>query len=228
VNEHVLIIGVGPGIGASVARVAARRGAQVTLVARSEAFVSELTRELVADGVDAAAVVADAAFEPGLTAALAGVVAERGAPTLLVYNAVDPTPPGLPSQLDPEAVTMALETNVIGAVVAAMYLIEPMRAASGGTLMFTGGILATRPFAAYSSLSVGKAALRAYALCLHQELRNDPQLHAVTVTVGGTVAPGGEFDPDAIAERMWQAHEQRESGRVGEITYAGSARERNA
>jgi len=219
--DHVLIIGVGAGIGASLARRAAAEGARVTLVARSERVTGPLVQQLQADGVDAAAVVVDAAYEPAFTATLEQVIAERGAPRLVVYNAVDPTPAGPASTLDPEGLTMALETNVTGAVVVTNAVLEPMRAAGGGTIIFTGGVLATRPFAPMTSLSIGKAALRSYALCLHQELGTDDPVHAVTVTIGGMVEPGTAFDPDAIAERMFDVHARRDRGRLGEVAYDG-------
>jgi NAD(P)-dependent dehydrogenase (short-subunit alcohol dehydrogenase family) len=220
-SEHVLVIGAGPGIGAAIARRAGAAGARVTVVARSEATLTPLLAELHGQGVDVHGVLADAAYEPAFTAVLEGIVAERGAPTLAVYNAVDPTPDGPPTGVEPEFLTVSLETNVTGALVLVQGVLEPMRAAGGGTILLTGGILALAPWAAKSTLSIGKAAMRSLALCLHQELGADDPVQVVTLTVGGMVRPGGAFDPDDIAGRMWHAHQVRESGDGGEITYAG-------
>jgi hypothetical protein len=33
-------------------------------------------------------------------------------------------------------------------------------------------------------------------------------VHVATVTVCGPVAPGGDFDPDDIAEHYWALHQQ--------------------
>lgn len=221
-SGHVIIVGVGPGLGSALARRAARDGAKVTLIARRPDLIGTLPASLGATGADVAAVAVDAAYEPALTAALARVVTERGAPTLVVYNAVDPTPAGAPSELDPEGLTMALETNVTGALVTVLATLEPMRAAGGGSIIFTGGVLASKPMAAMTSLSIGKAALRAYALCLHQELDVDDPVNAVTVTIGGVIRAGTAFDPDQIADRMFAVHLDRERGRGGEIIYRGA------
>ena len=220
--EHVIIVGVGAGLGSALARRSAREGSRTTLVARRPDVVEELAANLAAAGADVEAVVVDAAYEPAFTAALERVVTERGAPTLVVYNAVDPTPSGKPSELDPEALTMALETNVTGALVTVLATLEPMRAAGGGSIIMTGGILGSRPAAAMTSLSIGKAALRAYALCLHQELAADDPVNAITMTITGVIKPGSPFDPNDIADRMFEAHRDRETGRGGEILYRGS------
>jgi NAD(P)-dependent dehydrogenase (short-subunit alcohol dehydrogenase family) len=219
--EHVVVIGAGPGLGSAICRHAAHEGARITAIARTASTIDPLIQELTAGGFDAAGFLADAAYEPQLNETLERVVAERDAPTLVVYNAVDPGPPGTPSALDPEFLTVSLETNVTGAVVTVSSLLEPMRQAGGGTIVLTGGILATRPHQSMTALSIGKAALRTYAACLHQELAGDDAVNAITVTVGGVIRPGGAFDPAAIAGRIWHAHKMREQGINGEITYAG-------
>ena len=218
-SEHAVIVGVGPGLGASLARTCAASGMAVTMIARRPDVIEPLAQQLRDGGTDAQAVVVDVAYEPAFTAALEQLVATRPTPTLAVYNAVDATPPGPPSTLEPEAVTMSLETNVTGAVVLVGALLEPMRATGRASIIITGGVLAVRPMAAMASLSIGKAALRTYAMCLHQELGTDDPVHAATVTVGGVIAPGSDFDPDAIAERMLAVHADRESGRGGEVMY---------
>jgi NAD(P)-dependent dehydrogenase (short-subunit alcohol dehydrogenase family) len=219
--EHVLIIGAGPGIGASVARTAAAAGARVTVVSRSSATLDPLVDELAGSGHDVAPYIADAAYEPRFSEVLARIVDERGAPTLAVYNAVDPAPKGPGTSVEPEFLTVSLETNVTGALVLVQGVLDPMRAAGGGTILLTGGVLAVKPWSDMTALSVGKAAMRTLALCLHQELADDP-VRVITLTVGGMVRPGGGFDPDRIAERMWMAHLGKELGERGDIRYSGA------
>jgi NAD(P)-dependent dehydrogenase (short-subunit alcohol dehydrogenase family) len=85
--------------------------------------------------------------------------------------------------------------------------VAPRMAARGsGSILLTGGMPA--PVAAYTSLSLGKAGLRTLAAVLHEHL--GPQgVHVATVTVGGYVEPGGDYDPDDIAEHYWRLHVQR-------------------
>ncbi|MBC7644830.1 MAG: SDR family NAD(P)-dependent oxidoreductase [Thermoleophilia bacterium] len=221
-NDHVLVIGAGPGLGASIAREAAARGARVTVIARTASTVDPLVTELSAAGADVEARCADAAHEPVFRVVLEQVVADRGAPSLCVYNAVDPTPLGKPTELSPELLTVGLETNVTGALVAVQSLLGAIRERDGGgTIILTGGVLATKPFAGMAALSIGKAAIRTLALCLHQELGADDPVNIVTVTIGGTIRAGGAFDPTRIAARFLEVHTTRERGEKGEISYRG-------
>ncbi len=61
-----------------------------------------------------------------------------------------------------------------------------------GTFIVTGGMPA--PVAAYTSLSLGKAGVRALTQML-DEYYGPAGFHVATVTVYGGVAPGTAFDP---------------------------------
>jgi short-subunit dehydrogenase len=87
-----------------------------------------------------------------------------------------------------------------------------------GTLLFTGGGLALAPSSAAAALSVGKAALRAWVLALHDAL-SEHGVHATTVTIAGTVRPGTHFDPDRIADTYWQQHNQLRADWQAEVVY---------
>jgi uncharacterized protein len=87
-----LITGASGGIGADLARIMARRGHPLALVARSEdlltALASELADELAGSGAPAALVVALDLESPDATAVLAARLAEAGfEPGILVNNA---------------------------------------------------------------------------------------------------------------------------------------------
>ncbi|MBV8219473.1 MAG: hypothetical protein JO325_13485 [Solirubrobacterales bacterium] len=55
-------------------------------------------------------------------------------------------------------------------------------------------------------MSVGKAALRAYALALSEDQRPNG-VHAATVTIVGNIGEQG-FEPDTIASRYLELHLQ--------------------
>ena len=73
-----------------------------------------------------------------------------------------------------------------------------------------------------SALSIGKAAMRSLALCLHQEIGEQDPVHLVTITIGGVIKEGTPFDPAGIADTFWNVCEARDFGRGGEIIYRGA------
>lgn len=214
----VLVIGVGPGIAASVARRFARAGHPVGLISRTRENL-ELVASAVSDfGVPVSAHRADAAREAELTAAIDRVVAELGTPDLLVYNAGVIQTDG-PGELDHGQHQAAYAVNVLGALTAAAHLAPRMAASSGGTIIITGGM--PRPSPGMVSLSLGKAGVRALTELLAH--RYGPcGIHVATVTVYGAVAPGTPFDPDQIAELYLHLHEQAPHQWDHEVAYTGA------
>jgi NAD(P)-dependent dehydrogenase (short-subunit alcohol dehydrogenase family) len=200
--RHLLLVGVGPGLGSAIARRFAREGYRVTLVARSAATLDPIAQELGAAGAEVASIQADAGEPDGLRDALAPVFAAHGAPRVVIYNA------GLMAfddllTVSPEQLADAYAVNVIGAVTTAQVAVPAMRAAGGGTLLFTGGGFADALPATLATLSLGKVTLRATATMLARELREDG-IHAGSLTILGQIAPGTPLDPDRIADAYWE------------------------
>jgi NAD(P)-dependent dehydrogenase (short-subunit alcohol dehydrogenase family) len=197
-----IIVGVGPGIGAAVARRVAREGLAVGLIARREATVDAVLEGL--GDADAVGVTADVTDEDGLRTALDEIIDRFGIPELVVYNAalVQRDTIGeltAPQQLDAWAV------NVVGAITTVAHVAPAMVTAGGGTIVMTGGM--PQPDPELTSLSLGKAGVRALVELLDQAYR--PRgLHVATVTVAGAVAAGGPYDPDDIADQYWRLHQQ--------------------
>ena len=88
-----------------------------------------------------------------------------------------------------------------------------------GTVLFTGGGFALAPSPDYTSLSVGKAALRAYAHALHAE-QQETGVHVTTVTIRGFLKPGDErFDPEVIAPVYLELHQRPRDQWQAEYVY---------
>lgn len=49
----------------------------------------------------------------------------------------------------------------------------------------------------------------AYARMLHDELASD-DVHVAHTAIGGRIAPGGDHEPDDVAEVLWRHHTERE------------------
>jgi NAD(P)-dependent dehydrogenase (short-subunit alcohol dehydrogenase family) len=197
-----IIIGAGPGIGISVARRVAREGLTVGLVARSEATVDAALTAL--GDTEALAVTADVTDEAGLRTALSEIVDRFGAPELLVYNAALIRSDEV-GELSAQQHLEAWAVNVVGAITAVAQLAPRMSLAGTGTIVLTGGM--PEPMPEQTSLSLGKAGVRALTQLLARAY-GPAGIHVATVTIAGAVAAGTPFDPDVIAERYWQLHQQ--------------------
>jgi hypothetical protein len=91
---------------------------------------------------------------------------------------------------------------VIGAVVTAQLAVLAVRAAGGGTLLFTGGGFADALPESMATLSLGKLTLRGVATMLARTVRDD-DIHAGSLTILGQIGSGTPFDPDRIADADW-------------------------
>ena len=87
-NDKVAaILGVGPGLGAAIARRFAREGFAAALMARNEDGLSGIRRKIEDDGAKALTVSADATDPASVEAAFERVRSELGDPEVFVYNA---------------------------------------------------------------------------------------------------------------------------------------------
>jgi short-subunit dehydrogenase len=207
--RHLLIVGAGPGLGASVGRRFAQGGYRVTLLARSTDGLGKLAKGLAETGAVVDTVTADASDPDGLRATLSSLYAGDGAPGVVVCSASMLAQDSLLSS-DVTHLHQAFDVDVVSAVVATQVAAPAMRAAGGGTIIFTGGAWADYPMAMFSTLSIGKAALRSAATLLGEELADDG-IRVASVTIAGQIAPGTAFDPDRIAERYWTIVESGDS-----------------
>ncbi len=109
--------------------------------------------------------------------------------------------------LAPADLEAELRLGVIGALAATQAVWPAMREAGRGTVLWTGGGLARAPQygTAVSALTAAKSALRGLAFAAAPELAA-AGVRLATITVAGTVAPGGPFDPGLIAEAFWAVH----------------------
>ena len=217
--RHLLIIGAGPGLGGAIGRRFAQGGYHVTLMARSAGGLGTLAKGLADTGAVVDTVTADAGDPEGLRATLTSLYAADGAPGLLVCSASMLAQDSLLTS-DVAHLHQAYDVDVVSAVVATQVAAPAMRAAGGGTIIFTGGGWADYPMAMFSTLSVGKAALRSAATLLGAELGDDG-IRLASITIAGQIASGTPFDPDRIAERYWSIVESADNWQ-SEFRYEGT------
>ena len=216
--RHVLIVGAGPGIGTSFARVALGFGAQVTLSARSASKLEQLTSELAGEGPVIDSVVADAADPEALRESISNYAMTCNVPIdCALFNVSTWVPGGLDSDLD--GITDGLKAGVVSALAMAQAVIPRMRELSSSRIFFTGGGTADSPMTASFGLGLQKSALRNLAVALDKDLA-ETSIRVRTLTIRGSIAPGTDFDPDLIAKALWSSADER--GVEKEFTGAGN------
>ena len=221
--RHLLLVGTGPGLGAAIAHRFAREGYRLTLVARSEETIATIAQELRAAGTDVAVVQADAGDPERLRAALSPLFAAPGAPGapgVVIYSAALAASDELLT-VSPQQLADAYAVDVIGGVLTAQLAVPAMRAAGGGTLLFTGGGFADALPPTLATLSLGKVALRAAATMLARQLRDD-NIHAGSLTILGQIVAGTPFDPDSIADAYWAICNEQPDAWRDEYRFAGA------
>jgi len=202
-----LILGAGPGIGRALALAFAREGYDIALAARYTEKLTAITSDVVTQtGRAARAFEVDAGSERSVSKLIDVIAAEMGMIEVAIYNAASLTH-ATPTLLSPDALSADLKVNVLGALAMAQRVTPAMRDAGHGTILFTGGGFALEPSAAWTSLGIGKAALRNLTFALAQELGKDG-IHVATVTVHGFVQSGTQFDPTQIAKVYVDLHRQ--------------------
>lgn len=213
-KRTIVIIGAGSGLGNAVGKQFGKNEYRVVLLARREEALRGYEAEFCSEGMEVHTHVADAAAGDSLRAALDWVQQEFGAPDVVVYN-VGITTPDTPEMSGDELVRH-FRADVAGAYDCARLVATDEFAAKGGAIIFTGGGLALYPVHFFTPLSIDKAALRALAYTLHEQLA--PRgIFVGTVTVSGTIGGDAFFAPERIAEAYWQLNAER---KACEIIYA--------
>lgn len=199
---HCIIIGTGPGLGEAIARKFGHNGYLVSVVARNEVALAQQTERLCAGGISARYAVADAGNAAELANALEQVQEASGPCDVLVYNAAVLRSDG-PLDVTPDLVRAEFDVNLVGALQSAQIVAPHMIDQARGAILFTGGGLAFEPYPEWTSLALGKAALRSLAFSLYKELA-PKGVHVSVIAVCGIVESGGPFDPDAVVAEYYR------------------------
>jgi NAD(P)-dependent dehydrogenase (short-subunit alcohol dehydrogenase family) len=213
--HRALIVGAGPGLSASLARLLAADGLKVGLSARDVSKLAGLAAE-----IGASVHACDAKQPAEVEALFANLETDLGgAPDVVVYNASGRLR-GPVVDLDPAAVAESLMVSAYGGFLVAQAAARRMLPHRHGAILLTGASASVKGFAGSAPFAMGKFALRGLGQSLARELH--PQgIHVAHVIVDGAIrnparggepadAPDSHLDPDAIA-RAYRAllHQDR-------------------
>ncbi|WP_346907847.1 SDR family NAD(P)-dependent oxidoreductase [uncultured Roseibium sp.] len=200
-----LIVGVGSGLSASLARRLHREGYRVVLAARDIGKIADLATE-----TNARCITCDASKPEEVDALFAGL---DGPLRVAVYNP-SARERGPLIDLDREGVRHALHVTAFGAFLIGQAAARVMLASEPdngvrGTILFTGASAGVKGFPQSAPFAMGKFAQRGLAQSMARELH--PQgIHVAWINIDGSIRnpgrvepadkPDSMLDPDAIAE----------------------------
>jgi NAD(P)-dependent dehydrogenase (short-subunit alcohol dehydrogenase family) len=215
-----LVVGVGAGLSASLARLFSKAGIAVALAARRAAELAPLAKE-----VGGKAFACDATKRSDVTKLYADVEAALGAPDVVVYNASYRTR-GPVAELDPVEVEKSLIVSAFGGFLVTQEAVKRMLPHAHGAILFTGASASVKGYAQSAPFAMGKFALRGLAQSMAREL--SPQgVHVAHFVIDGGIRsarradppdrPDSTLDPDAIAQNYLNVLRQDRSAWSWEI-----------
>jgi NAD(P)-dependent dehydrogenase (short-subunit alcohol dehydrogenase family) len=176
-----VVIGIGPGNGAAIARRFHADGYAVALLARRTELTSQLAKEL--DG--SKAYVCDVTNEASVADAFAAIVKDMGNVDVLVYNAGSGVF-GAIEEVAAKDFEDSWRTNALGAFVASKHVIGPMKQAKHGAIVFIGATASRRGNVKTVAFAPAKAAQRSLAESMARNLW-PAGIHVALVIVDGVV-----------------------------------------
>src|SRR5271170_1042006 len=215
-----LIVGVGGGLSASVARTFTKAGMKVALAARRANDLAPLAKE-----IGGKAFACDATKHEQVSKLFADAEAAFGAPDVIVYNASYRTR-GPFVELDPAEVEKTLTVSAFAGFLVAQEAVKRMLPHKHGAILFTGASASVKGYAQSAPFAMGKFALRGLAQSMAREL--SPQgIHVGHIVIDGAIRnpgrtepadrPDSMLDPDAIAESYLHLLQQPRSAWAWEI-----------
>jgi NAD(P)-dependent dehydrogenase (short-subunit alcohol dehydrogenase family) len=215
-----LIVGVGSGLSASLARLFSKAGMKIALGARRADGLAALAQE-----VGGKAFACNAADPADVAKLFNGVEAAFGAPDVVVYNASYRTRGPL-VELVPEEVAKSIAVSAFGGFLVAQQAVKRMLPKHHGAVIFTGASASVKGYAQSAPFAMGKFALRGLAQSMARELQ--PQgIHVGHVVIDGGIRsegrpnppdkPDSMLDPDAIAQSYLHLLQQPRSAWAWEI-----------
>ena len=178
-RQTIVITGATSGIGLATARLAAKGGAKLVLVARNEDALRQVVEEIRGRGGKAEYVVADVADKAALEGAARRAEEAFGGLDAWVNDAGTGTFAEI-EKTPIEDQRRVFETNYWGVVNGSLIAVRALRA-RGGALVNIGSVLSDRAMFLQGQYSASKHAVRGFTDALRMELERDGAPISVTL-----------------------------------------------
>jgi len=212
-----VISGVGPGTGSALARRFTEGGYRVALLARNEARLAALEKELP----NARGYRCDVSDPAQVETAASAVERDLGNPDVIIHNAVGGAF-GTFLEIDPQILNRNFQVNTMGLLYLARRLAAAMVGSGRGAIVATGNTSALRGKPAFTGFAPTKAAQRILAEAIARDL-GPKGVHVAYVVVDAVIdlewtrkrwpdRPDDFFiKPAAIADEIWHVVHQHRS-----------------
>lgn len=217
---QALIIGVGAGLSASVARALKREGYAIGLASRSPDKQAAL-----ADETGAKTFACDVGQVDSVAKLFSDFDDACGSPDVVIYNP-SARSRGPLVELDPADVLNALRISAFGGFLVGQQAAMRMTEKGSGAIFFTGASASVKGYPQSAPFAMGKFALRGLAQSMARELQPSG-IHVAHFVIDGGIAsesrpnpadePDRFLDPDAIAESYMAILKQHRSAWSWEI-----------
>ena len=218
--SNALIVGVGAGLSASLARLFAENGMKIALASRTVDDLGGLAKE-----TSAKTYACDATKSGDVAKLFGAAAADIGDPEVVVYNA-SYRARGPVVELDPGEVEKSIAVSAFGGFLVAQEAAKRMLPKGRGAILFTGASASVKGYAQSAPFAMGKFALRGLAQSMAREL-SPAGIHVAHFVIDGGIRnarraepadrPDSMLDPDAIALNYLHVLQQPRSAWTWEI-----------
>lgn len=220
--ETALIVGVGPGLGFSLAKRLSSVGCNVVLASRNAEQLDPLVAKLSTTNEFIRAFGCDATDEKSVTKLMSLVYTEFGVPDLVVY-AVQGFCPGLVTEIEVPAFELCWRQNCLGGFIVSREAARMMLKAGKGSIILIGSTSSLIGRAEHLNLAVGKSGLRALSQVLARELWPHG-IHVAHLVIDADINEqelvGESYpqaDPEHIADQIYMLHRQPKNTWTSEL-----------
>ncbi len=217
-QEIAVVVGVGSGLGWSLAERFAAAGMQTVVAARNADKLSKLMQQAGDLSTLIHPHACDVTRHEDVSALFAATAKRFGEPNIVIFNAGAFE---MASILDitPETFERCWRVGCYGGFLVGQAAARIMVALGAGTIIFTGATASLRGGAQFANLAVPKFGLRALAQSMAREL-GPKGVHVAHVIIDGQIeseryrhltaqrGPDSLLPPDGIAEMYYQLHRQ--------------------
>jgi len=220
--ENALIVGTGPGLSASLARLCAKEGMQVAVAARNPKKLDNLVQQ-----TGARAYACDATKREDVAKLFDQVERDLGPLDLVTYNASGRPARGPVTDVDPVAVYDSLMVTCYGGFLVAHHAAKRMVPRGTGSILLTGASASIKGYPQSTPFAMGKFGLRGLAQSMARELA-PKNIHVAHFIIDGGIQKendpraaergnDGLLLPDEIARAYLQIHRQHRTAWTWEI-----------